>query len=181
MNGTLPTKVLEDHQLPSSLARVLREDASNAMDEFMDELFGLRPPSWTLVRQLAETMLKLVREGHVILVGWGASAVTHQLPNVFQVRLVGSLDKRITRIQEREQMSRKEALSLIERNDRGRARYMKRHFNRQISEVLLYDLTVNTDRLSDAEAAQSIGSAALSWHHSNVLKPAHPPEPELYI
>jgi len=45
-------------------------------------LFGLRPPSWVLVPQVAETILHLADAGHVILIGRGAAVVTRAMPNV---------------------------------------------------------------------------------------------------
>jgi cytidylate kinase len=162
----LMAKVLEDHHLPTRLAQFLPEDAHNAVDDLLHELLGLHPPSWIIVQQSIETMLNLVRAGNVILVGWGVNAVTRKLANVFQVRLVGSLERRITRIQAREHLSRREALLFIERRDRGRARYVKKHFHQEIADVLLYGLTINTDHFSDAEMVRLIGDAVMNRHGS---------------
>lgn len=155
-------KVLEEHRLPARMARFSAEDANNPVDDVLDELFGLHPSSWLIARKSADTILKLAQVGHVILVGWGAHVVTNNLPNVFHVRLVGSLQKRIQRIQQREQLSPKEALAFIHRQDRGRQRYLKRYFSRQLSEPLLYHLTINTDRFSDDETVHLIAGTALS-------------------
>jgi cytidylate kinase len=158
---SLMAKVLEDHHLPVRLAKFLPEDAHNAIDDVLDELFGLHPPSWVIVQQSIETMLHLVRRGNVILVGWGANAVTSKLANVVHVRLVASLERRIARIQTREHLDRKAALAFIERSDRGRARYMKRYFQHEVADSLLYGLTINTDRFSDVEIVRLIGDAVL--------------------
>ncbi len=114
------------------MAKFLPEDAHNALDETLDELFGLHPPSWVIVQQSIETILNLLRAGNVILVGWGANAVAGKLTNVFHVRLVAPLEPRITRIQEREHLNRSEAMAFIERCDRGRARYVKRYFGQEL-------------------------------------------------
>src|ERR1017187_8279611 len=90
----LMAKVLEDHHLPTRLAEFLPEDAHNAFDEMLHELLGLYPPSWVIAQQSIETILNLARAGNVILMGWGVNAVTRQLPNVFHVRLVGSIEHR---------------------------------------------------------------------------------------
>ena len=153
-------RVLEDHHLPTRMARFLPEDASSAVDDTLDELFGLHPSSWMIAHKSEETILKLARSGQVILVGWGANVITRELPNVFHVRLVGSLEKRIQRIQQREQLSRKPALDLITRRDRGRERYLKRYFGQRLSEPLLYHLTINTDRFSDSEIVRFIAAMA---------------------
>src|ERR1043166_9208733 len=56
-------RVLEDHNLPERLAKYLPEDRMTALQDITDELFGLRPPSWTIVRQTAETMPSPDRKG----------------------------------------------------------------------------------------------------------------------
>ena len=124
---TLMVKVLEDHHLPAGMARFLPEDAHNAVDDLIHELLGLHPSSWLIVQHSIETMLNLVRSGNVILVGWGATAVTGKLPDVFHVRLVGSLERRAACIEAKEHLSRSEALASIDRSDRARARYVRRY------------------------------------------------------
>src|ERR1019366_5205159 len=127
---------------------------------------GLHPPSWVIAQHSIETIVRLVRAGNVILVGWGVNAITRNLPNVFHVRLVGSVERRIARVQAREKLSYKEALAFIERSDRGRQRYVKRHFHQQVSDVLLYDLTVNTDQFDAAHVVRLIGDVVLARRRS---------------
>jgi hypothetical protein len=162
----LMAKVLEDHHLPARLVKFLPEDAHSAVDDVLDELLGLHPPGWMIAHQSIETILNLVRAGNVILVGWGANAVTSELPNVLHVRLVASLERRIARIQTREHLGRDEALAFIECTDRGRARYVKRYFSREVADVLLYGLVVNTDHFSDVEIVRLVGDAVLNRQRS---------------
>lgn len=166
-------KVLEDHRLPRRLAKFLPEDANNPLDEMLDELFGLHPASEMIVQNSVETILELARAGNVILVGWGANVITRELPNVFHVRLVGSLEKRLQRIEHRDHLSRKEAMALIARQDRGRERYVKRYFGQQLTDTLLYHLTLNTDRFAEEEAAQLICATALSRCPGQVPRATH--------
>ena len=76
----LVEKVLEDHNLPQRLAKFMPEDRVSEMADTMDELFGLHPPSWTLVRQAADTILHLAELGNVILIGRGANVITQGFP-----------------------------------------------------------------------------------------------------
>jgi len=162
----LIAKVLEDHHLPIRLAKFLPEDAHSTLEDMLDELLGLHPSSWVIAQQTIETIRRLVQVGNVILVGWGANAVAREAANVLHVRLVASLESRVARIQARERLSRKEALAYIGRSDRGRARYMKHYFHRQVSDVLLYGLVINTDQFSDAEVVRIIGDAMLRRQQS---------------
>jgi len=158
----LMAKVLEDHHLPTRLLQFLREDASSVVEDALEELLGLHPPSWVIVQHSIETVLNLVRAGNVILVGWGVNVITAKLPNVFHVRLHGSLERRIARVQQRDHLSREEALILITRQDRGRERYVRRHFGQPLSDALLYHLAINTDRLTEDEVARLIAAGALN-------------------
>ncbi len=59
----LMDKVLEDHNLPKWFAKFLPEDRLSELQDIIDELFGLHPPSWTVVEQTAETILQLADLG----------------------------------------------------------------------------------------------------------------------
>jgi hypothetical protein len=155
----LVEKVLEDHHLPQRLARFIPEDKASAITETVDELLGLHPPSWTLIRQFTDTILRLVELGNVILIGRGSVVVTGEAKDVFHVRLVGSLEKRVARIQETNHLDKAAALDLIRREDRGRERYLKKHFKADIDDPLLYHMVINTDLVPYDEAARIIADA----------------------
>jgi cytidylate kinase len=174
---SLMAKVLEDHHLPSRLVDFLPEDASSLVEDAVEELLGLHPPSWVIVQHSIKTVLTLVRAGNVILVGWGVNAITANLPNVLHVRLVGSLERRTARVQKRDHVSREEALMLISRLDRGRERYVKRHFGQHPSDALLYHLAINTDRFTEDEVARLIASTAINMDAAQMAARATPLRP----
>jgi hypothetical protein len=141
----LVEKVLDDHHLPQSLAKFMPEDRMSAISDAMEELLGLHPPSWKLVAQTTETMLKLAELGHAILIGRAANIITAKIEHVLHVRLVASLETRVQRVQKRYDLSKKAALAFIEKEDAGRVRYVKRYFKQNIDDPLLYHLVINTD------------------------------------
>ncbi len=161
----LVQKALEEHHLPERMARFMPEDRISEMVDTMDELFGLHPPSWTLVRKISETIHHLAELGNVIIIGRAASIITARLKYVFHVRLVGSLAKRIAHMQELKGLSAKEAREFVLREDLGRDRYLKKYFGKDIDDPLLYHLTLNTDLISYDEAARLIGEAMLAGKH----------------
>ncbi len=65
------------------------------------------------------------------------------------------------RVQAAEHLNYSETLAFIRRRDRGRARYVKTYFHRDIADVFLYDLTINTDHLAADEVVRLIGHAVL--------------------
>jgi hypothetical protein len=152
----LVERVLEDHNLPARLARFMPEDHVSGISDTMDELFGLHPPSWLLVRKTAETMLRLAALGNVILIGRGANVITSRIDHVFHVRLVGSLEKRVERLQQLHGSDPHAALHRAQNEDLARRRYLKQFFGKNIDDPLLYHLTINTDRVSLEQAARMI-------------------------
>lgn len=152
----LMDKVLDDHHVPARLAKFMPEDRATHLQDIMDELFGWRPSSETVVEQTSETILHLAEIGHVILIGRGGNVITAKLPNAFHVRLVAPLEKRIEHAHEFYDMSKKAARKFIAREDAGRRRYLRKYFNASIDDPLLYHIIINTGLVSYDDAAKMI-------------------------
>jgi hypothetical protein len=162
MDRNVVEKALEDHHLPARLAKFMPEDRITEFSDTLDELFGLHPPSWLLVRKTAETILQLAELGNVILIGRGANVITRRMSHVFHVRLIGSVAKRSELLQKFDHLSAKEALALIERQDLGRKRFLRKYFNADIDDPLLYHLVINTDLIPLEMVAGIISHAILN-------------------
>jgi cytidylate kinase len=162
----LVEKVLEEHNLPGRLAKFMPETWSSEIQDTLDDLFGLHPPSWILVRQTAETILRLAKLGNVIIVGRGANVITARLESMFHVRLVASLENRIKHIQESACLDRKAAMEFIQIEDRGRKRYLRKFYRKNINDPLLYHLVINTDLIGYQSAAQLIGNMVMLRKYS---------------
>jgi len=61
--------------------------------------------------------------------------------------------------------------------DRGRKRYVRKHFHEDLENPLLYDLVLNTDTCTYDEAAQVIGEAVLKrfWERARARPRSHRP------
>ncbi len=158
----LVEKVLEEHNLPARLARFMPEDRISEISDTMDELFGLHPPSWSLVRDVSETILHLAERGNAIIIGRGANVITARMDSVLHVRLIGSVEKRCEHLQQRLDLSKGAAMKLLRSEDRARGRYLKKYFDKNIEDPMLYHLLVNTDLVSHSEAARLIAELVLS-------------------
>ena len=155
-------KVREEHRLPPQVVRFMPEDGVSAFADALDELLGIHPPTSQLVEQTTETIWNLANRGNAILVGRGAHVITRALGDVFHVRLVGSLNKRVEHMRELHAVSEARALAIIRHEDQGRRRYLKKHFGEDIDDPLAYDLTLNTDCLPYDRAARLIADAAMA-------------------
>lgn len=153
-------KVLQEHHLPTALAPRIPEDRRSYLKETVADVLGLQPATWRIVPDIVDTILHLVELGRVIVVGRGCSVITARTPNVFHVRLVAPLEQRIERVREVTKMSRKDAARYVEKEDRGRARYVRTYFKSRIDDPLLYHVVINTGHMSHEDAAQLIADGA---------------------
>jgi len=167
---SLVDAVLEDHHLPMRLARFMPEDRVLQLDDIIEDIFSLHPPTKTLVRQTSETILRLAELGSVIIVGRGANIVTARLPGTLHVRLIASHERRVANMQTFEKLAKKEALERIAKEDRGRRRYVRTYFGMDIDDPLLYHLLINIDRISITNAVRMVGELALNGEHPEKLK-----------
>ncbi len=163
----LMDKVLEDHNLPIRLARLLPEDTISRIDDILAELFDVRPSVETIIHQTTETMLRLAGLGNVILIGRGGNVITAELPHMLHVRLVAPLEKRVEYAHKeynKFNLTMDQARKFCLREDRGRERYLKKHFDADINDPLLYHMIINTGLVNYDDAAKLIGDAVLNLH-----------------
>lgn len=158
----LVSAVLEDHHMPARLGNFMPEDRVSQLNDIIEDLFSLHPPSEMLVRRTSETILRLAEMGNVIIVGRGANIVTARMPGMLHLRLISSLEKRSENMQRFEGLSRRAALARIATEDRGRRRYVKKYFARNIDDPLLYHLVINTELLELKAAVRMVGDLVVS-------------------
>ena len=139
------------------------EDRVSTIEDAVEELLGLHPPSKALLQQTSETIRHLAEVGHVILIGRAANMITSGMRNVFHARLVAPLEQRVELVMANKHLDHKAALEFIRKSDLGRRRYLKDHFHTDIDDNLQYDLVLNTARFRQHEVAQLIGEAIVHW------------------
>ena len=155
----LMERVLAEHHLPESISKYMPEDRVTEISDIMDEVFGLRPGSWTLVEQTSETVLRLAELGNVIIIGRAGNVVTARLPHVLHVRLIAPLEDRIANHQHYEGLTRAAAVERISQQDTGRRRYLKKYFGKDVADPLLYHIVINTSLVTIDAAVQLIACA----------------------
>jgi cytidylate kinase len=151
---------LRDHHLPARLASFMPEDRVGQLNDIVEDLFSLHPPTETLVRRTSETILRLAQLGNAIVIGRGANVITARLPGMIHVRLIGSIEQRLAHLLQYDHLCRKDALERIEREDGGRRRYLKQYFGANVDDPLLYHFIINTDWVALQDAAKTVGTFA---------------------
>ena len=152
-----------DNELVEDLAQRLKlaPQMLALMDEtksgwFRDTMLNLLNARLVLqdsyVTMLGRVMLLAAFDGRVIIVGRGAHLMLPR-EHGLRVRVVAPLRARVARLQERERLDAETLEKRIEATDRGRAKYLSRHFHVGADELKLFDLVL------DAEAFGIEGSA----------------------
>jgi cytidylate kinase len=154
-------KVLQDHNLPLSLAKIMDEGKYSSVTTIANDLFGVYPDRWSLVHKTTVTILQIAQIGRVVIIGRGANVITAQLKNTFHIRLVALLEDRISRIQQTLSLDKYEAEKFIKNDDRARKKFLKNYFHKNIDDPLLYHAVINTNLLSTEETAQMIANCIM--------------------
>jgi cytidylate kinase len=152
----LAQRILEDHQLSTTMERFIPEDAKLPLTDALESALGLHPSFWLLRQHTVETIRRLAMQGNVILVGRGASAITLQLAHVLHIRLVAPFADRVANFSDYHQLTQEKAARLVRETDDRRRRYVRAYFEMDPDDPINYDLIINTGRSGFEHAAQMI-------------------------
>lgn len=154
-------RVLDDHHLPQKLGEYLSEDKVSALSSAMNEMLGLHPPLWKLVKQSAETILQIAHIGNCVIIGRGANIITAKLKNAFHVRLIAPYEERVENIMKRFNFTHKDAIRFIKKEETARKKYVEEYFHSDAEDATQYHLTVNVHLCGIEGSAQIIAAALI--------------------
>jgi len=105
----------------------------------------------------AEEVLDTAARGNVVLRGWGATALLRTVPHVPCIRIMRPFDKRVEWLMaELDTDDRELAENEIRRSDHANAARMHEQFGVNWGDPVLFDMVLNTDRLSVDTCVQQI-------------------------
>ena len=137
-------------QVKKGLIRRIREGKASKIEKWgADEK--------TISIFTAEEVFDRAVKGNVLIRGWGATLLLRSVPHIGCVRVCAPLELRVKRLMERletddEALARHE----IEVDDAARSARMGEHFNVTWGDPTLYDLTLNTERVSTATCVEEV-------------------------
>lgn len=155
--------VLEDHGLPASLEQFMPEDKPNHLKDAVGDMLGTRPQDWELVRHTRDTIYRLAKLGRCIVVGRGANIIARDLPNTIHLRLIASLEERVTRCVGYYDINRDEALQLIKKQDRARRDYLRSYYGADIDDPMNYHMVIDVDRFTTQGLVNATADMITSW------------------
>ena len=140
--------------VPTSLINRLREGKAGTLER-------LRADKASLAVYMTEEVLEVAARGDVVLRGWGATCLLRTVPHVVCVRVTRPFAQRVAWL--REQLGADDIAFVeeeIRRSDRAHAARMHAQFGVTWGDPLLYDLVLNTDRLSVETCARQVAALA---------------------
>ncbi|MBI4202368.1 MAG: cytidylate kinase-like family protein [Chloroflexi bacterium] len=109
------------------------------------------------VKALENIVHDLATDDSVVLTTKGSQVMLNQHEAAFHVFTTAPLEVRVKRIMARNLLSKEEeAKAMIDRIDGERKAYLKRYFNVDRDDLRLYDLVLNTGKVSPEDAIETI-------------------------
>jgi len=123
--------------------------------------------SWAIDRNKFFHHIKMIiygfaQKNNVVIVGRGGQVLLQDLPEVLHVRVIAPIDVRIRRIMEQHGVNEKQAFRLLRRSDEDSAGFIQSFFKVDWEDPSLYDLVINTQKLSADTAVMMILEAIQS-------------------
>lgn len=125
-------------------------------------IFGLAPSIDEIqayhysVQQVIE---ELARQDNIVIIGRAGQVILSKYPNTLHTLIIADSEVRAERLAQRQNISRKSALAQVSASDRSRRSYLKRYYNINWLDSLLYDLVINTNTIPPECAAELICQA----------------------
>ena len=144
---------------PLELNYVFKGVEKTILTEVLDSLSS---KSYHSDRQVKRIILNVIRgiaeSGHVILLGRGAVAVTRDMVNALQVRLIAPLDWRIKQVSARLNLPAKKSEEYIKESDLRRTKLIESFGGKY--DTVIFDVIFNTATLTQDEIVDQIFALA---------------------
>ncbi|HXD40862.1 MAG TPA: cytidylate kinase family protein [Ramlibacter sp.] len=142
--------VAEKMHVPSSVISRLREGKAGLVERMTTD-------HQQVAVYTAKEVFALAAKGNIVLRGWGTTCLLRPVPHVITVRIMRSFDKRVDWLMQHLELDdRSFAEAEIRRSDDAHAAKIKAQFGVTWGDPLLYNLVLNTDRVSVESCAQLI-------------------------
>jgi cytidylate kinase len=170
--GVAPNDVIAAEHIPGFLERVMRRlgSMSTVNVEGAPSFSELSPATWTTAFQglssddyrdfIGRVVMELAERGDAVIVGHAAQYTLKDRHDVLRVLVHGSLASRAERLALEQDSDVDQAAEAIKQSDKDRTELLRRVYHFDWHDARMYELTVNTSRLSLELAADTIVAAA---------------------
>jgi cytidylate kinase len=152
----------------ASVGHELAERVADKMHVKKSLLTRLREGKATMLERLstsqaevavftAEEVYALAQRGNVVIRGWGSTLLLRAVPHIPCIRVCAPFDARVRSLMQRLDTDDEEFIAEeIRRSDEAHAAAMKTRFHVTWGDPLLYDLTLNTERIAISSCVEQI-------------------------
>jgi cytidylate kinase len=158
------------------VARVVREyrvreagEVVGAVEQTPGLMERLRGPRRRYRTYLEAAVLDAARRERVVLVGRWSTLFLRGIPHAIRVRVCEPVPARVHRVMERLRVDRPEAERRVAAYDEGVRTRMREMFDAEWADPLLYDLALNTERMSVETAVRQVLALAEAAEYQPTL------------
>jgi len=108
------------------------------------------------VRMVGMVILNIAKEGNVLIVGRASQVLLRDDQEAIHIQVVAPLPRRVEKLMHIESLTQREATQRILASDQARADYLRRYYGVNWLDPQLYDLVINTGRISIQTAVQLV-------------------------
>lgn len=112
------------------------------------------------LRTMTSIIHELASRGDVVILGRGSQMILADMPRALHVLCVAPREMRAQRLADREEIGMEEARRRTVESDRARCAFYKKFWRVDVEDPKLYDLTIDTARLSYEIATRLVVAAA---------------------
>ena len=132
---------------PVKIEHLFKMDQTGILDDLLSSFSSNYKSTYKIRKTIRDVIQTFIKKGHVILVGRGSVAITHDRPNSLHIRLQAPLDWRVSCISEHEGIPVSEAMHLAIETDRKRTALIESFLGHKL-EPSLFDAIFNCKTLS---------------------------------
>lgn len=156
MDKALLEEVAKHHNLSEKIVQGLGKNKSRLFDEILTTF----SPHWKSdkdhFRLLCKHVFSLGEKGNTIIVGRGSAIVTQRLDNCYHFRMYASHAFKVASIARRLKISKDEAESVVEKNQKQRDAFIHDYFNMDPRDLRFYHMVFNNDKNTPERIAKMI-------------------------
>lgn len=112
---------------------------------------------------MKDVVTEFAQAGNAVVVVRGSQMILKDWPGVLHVLVIAPVETRIKAIMEQEEVSQKVAERRVKENDEARAAFFMNNFKANWLDPMLYDLVINTGRISKDPAVELIVKTAQNF------------------
>jgi cytidylate kinase len=157
VDRTLVDEVAKRHDLEAEILHNLGK-----RPRWLDDMLSSLSAKWKNERDhfqlLAQNIVSIASGGNAIIVGMGGAIVTQSMKNCIHFRIFGSQEFKINSIAHRARVSPAEAVTMIEKRQKAREKFVRDFLDKDINNINYFNLLINNDRSDSSLMAETMAA-----------------------